>query len=65
MQADLSSFSFGSTPPKSTKPPRQAAPSKKAPAGIQCIGGKVKGTLCWCGFGKFPKRISNNVYRCQ
>ena len=32
---------------------------------LRCIGGKVKGRLCWCGIGKFPKRVSGNTYRCR
>jgi hypothetical protein len=51
-------------PPKQTKQPQRIVPSTP-PAGLQCKGGKIKGNLCWCGFGKFPKKISNNVYRCQ
>ncbi len=39
---------------------------KKPAAGkMQCIGGQVKGPLCWCGLGRFPKKVGNNVYRCQ
>jgi hypothetical protein len=52
------------TPSKQVKPPKKTSSSTKAPAGIQCIGGKVRGKLCWCGFGKFPKKIGNNAYRC-
>lgn len=32
---------------------------------MRCIGGQVKGPLCWCGIGRFPKKIGSNAYRCQ
>lgn len=43
--------------------PQAAAP---APAGqLECRGGEVKGILCWCGIGRFPRAVGNNVYQCQ
>lgn len=52
------------------KPPAKAPVPEEAskppePAPLKCIGGKVKGVLCWCGLGRFPKALGNNVYRCQ
>lgn len=41
-------------------------PQAAAPAGqLQCLGGEVKGILCWCGIGRFPKAVGNNIYQCQ
>jgi hypothetical protein len=43
-------------------PQAAAAP----PAGqLECRGGEVKGILCWCGIGRFPKPLGGNVYQCQ
>ncbi len=48
----------------STRPSGKRKPAKTVNR-KRCIGGKMKGSLCWCGIGKFPKRISKNVYRCR
>lgn len=56
----------GKQVPRAVQPkaPRAVQP-KKSSAKLQCIGGEVRGALCWCGFGKFPKKIGRNVYRCR
>jgi hypothetical protein len=55
-----------------TNVPPATAPSTTAPATTVpskpktvCRGGKMVGALCWCGIGKFPKQVGNNVYQCQ
>lgn len=45
--------------------PRDTYRAPPPPARLRCLGGQVRGTLCWCGFGRFPQRIGNNVYRCR
>lgn len=32
---------------------------------IKCIGGKPAGKTCWCGAGKFPRKVGKNKYRCR
>lgn len=43
----------------------QSQQNRPAAAKFKCIGGQVRGNLCWCGIGRFPKTIGKNVYRCQ
>lgn len=49
--------------PQAAAPAQQAAP----PAGgqLECRGGEVKGILCWCGIGRFPRPLGGNVWQCQ
>ena len=52
--------------PAGATPPQQAVAPAPAPGGqLQCRGGEVKGILCWCGLGRFPKALGGNVYQCQ
>lgn len=32
---------------------------------LTCIGGKVRGKLCWCGIGKFPRKVRGNTFKCR
>lgn len=50
------------TAPSTTSPPTTAPTTSGK---IICRGGKMAGSLCWCGIGRFPKKVSKNVYQCQ
>ncbi|MEM9590231.1 MAG: hypothetical protein AAF967_02705, partial [Pseudomonadota bacterium] len=45
-------------------PAPQAAEEPATPE-LQCIGGEVRGVLCWCGIGRFPRAVGNNAYKCE
>ena len=32
---------------------------------LRCIGGQVRGKLCWCGIGKFPRKVRGNTFKCR
>lgn len=34
-------------------------------ARLRCIGGQMRGRLCWCGIGRFPQRVGTYTYRCR
>lgn len=56
-----------SGPPQTYTPPTTTAPTTAPPTSgkIVCRGGQMVGALCWCGIGKFPKKVGKNVYQCQ
>jgi len=50
---------------KNSAPSLQNQLKKPKASKLRCLGGQVRGPLCWCGIGKFPQKIGNNTYRCQ
>ena len=52
--------------PGQQRPGQQAgAPQGGGNGGMVCRGGEVRGPLCWCGIGRFPQALGNNVYQCR